>query len=187
MNQEAFGDVCPPSVIKWLNSPFRKLFQNLNRYFRSSVSEGDIVADIGCGGGFYTVDLAKRVGEQGKVYAVDLQQEMLNITKKYATRKGVASRIKLHLCESTDLKIPESTFQFVLAMYVVHEVPDRAALFSQVYRSLKSSGKLLLIEPSHHVSGEKYKAIVRESHDTGFLFEKKIRLCMSKGVLLAKE
>jgi len=80
MVEEAMGRVCPPKHVKWLNNPLRKLIQNPKNIMGEYVSPGDTVIDLGCGGGYFTVALAKMVGDRGRVIAMDLQKEMLDFT-----------------------------------------------------------------------------------------------------------
>ena len=81
---EAFTGVATPSLV-------------------ADVQPGDTVVDLGCGGGFFSVALAKMVGEKGRVIAVDLQAEMLAITRDFASKKGVSNRITLHHCKENDI------------------------------------------------------------------------------------
>ena len=74
MTENVMGRVCPPSVVRWLNNPLRKLIQNPWKIMGEYVSTGDTVVDLGCGGGFFAVALAEMVGESGRVIAVDCRR-----------------------------------------------------------------------------------------------------------------
>ena len=178
------GHVCPPSVVRWLNSPVRKLFQNPGKIMGTYVKPGDTVIDLGCGGGFFSVALAKMVGDNGRVIAVDLQKEMLDITRNLAVKKGVPKRITLHQCKENDLDLANEKVNFALAFYVVHEVPDRKAFLAQVSTLLNPDAHFMIIEPAHHVSKSQFAQILKEAEAIGLKQLKSIRLFLSRGVLL---
>ena len=183
MAEEAMGHVCPPSVIKWLNSPLRKLIQNPTKIFREYVKPGDTVIDLGCGGGFFTVELAKVVGESGQVIAIDLQAEMIRIAQEFARKKSVADRITFHQCQEKDLGITEPKVDMAFAMYVVHEVPDRTRFLTQIVELLKPEAKFLMIEPTHHVKGEQLKTILSEAESVGLKPIKPVKMAFSRGMV----
>ncbi len=184
MADEAMGHVCPPSVIKWLNSPLRKLIQNPKKIMGEYVKPGDTVIDLGCGGGFFAVALAEMVGGNGRVIAMDLQKEMLNITRDFASKKGVLDRITLHQCKDDDIALHGEKVDFALAFYMVHEVPDRDRFMNQVADLLKPTAHFLMIEPKHHVSPSQFDQILGEANSAGLNLVKPVKLTMSRGMLL---
>lgn len=185
MADEERGHVCPPSVVKWLNSPFRLLIQNPRKIMRDYVHPGDTVIDLGCGGGFFTVMLAKIVEENGRVIAVDLQEEMLNITRDFTAKKGVSERVILHQCKADDIGLPGEKVDFAVAFYVVHEVPDPEMFLSQVVELLKPDAYFMLIEPKHHVKDFQSELILASS--AGLKQIKPIKLMGSRGMLFGLE
>jgi ubiquinone/menaquinone biosynthesis C-methylase UbiE len=90
----------------------RRLVQNPEKVIEPYVHSGDTVLDVGPGMGYFSIPLAKIVGERGRVFAADVQQEMLNALQKRARRAGVDQRITLHLCkeDSLGLNIKFDTF-----------------------------------------------------------------------------
>ena len=183
MTDEAMGHVCPPSVVKWLNSPLRKLIQNPNKIMGEYVSPGNTVIDLGCGGGYFAVALAKMVQENGRVIAMDLQQEMLDFTRDLAVRNRVVDRITLHQCEADDFLLTDVKVDFALAFYMVHEVPDRNRFFTQVAAILNPDASFMIIEPKHHVSPFQFKQIQTEAASGGLRMIKPIKLLASRGIL----
>jgi ubiquinone/menaquinone biosynthesis C-methylase UbiE len=115
------------------------------------VKERMRVMDVGCGMGFFSIGMAKLVGDQGRVYSVDLQSKMLEITAKRAKRAGFDQRIVIHRCTPDTLGIDEKV-DFILAFYMVHEVRDQPDFFNQLLSNLNSGGKILIAEPKFHVS-----------------------------------
>lgn len=187
MADEAMGHVCPPSVVKWLNSPLRKIIQNPKKIMGNYVKPGDTVIDLGCGGGFFSVALAKMVGKNGHVIAMDLQQEMLSISREFAAKKGVLDRITLHRCQEDDIALPDTQVDFALAFYVVHEVPDRQRFLKQVTALLKPDAHFMLIEPTHHVKEPQFKQMLEEAESVGLQIIKPIKVIFSRGMLFKEK
>lgn len=187
MADEALGRVCPPSVIKWLNSPLRKLIQNPKKILRAFVKPGDVVVDLGCGGGIFSVVLAKMVGENGRVIAADLQQEMLDITRDYAAKKGVLERVTLHRCSGDNIGLSGEKVDFVLVFYVVHEAPNRKEFFRQVSQIMKPDAHFLLIEPKHHVTPSQYESIIQEAQLANLKFLKEAKVAFSRSAVFGLE
>jgi ubiquinone/menaquinone biosynthesis C-methylase UbiE len=109
------------------------------------VREGQTVADVGCGSGYFTVHLSRRVGPRGRVFATDLQQEMLDLLAK----KLVAQKLGNVTPERTtadDAKLPEGAFDLVLLVDVYHELPNPTATLGQIKRALAPGGRLALVE-----------------------------------------
>ncbi len=87
--------------------------------------------DLGCGPGFFSLAMAKLVGENGKVISVDIQDEMLQILKRKSEREGLSSRIVLHKAQHEKLGLSEMV-DFALAFYMVHGVQDKKSFLSEV-------------------------------------------------------
>ena len=148
------------------------------------VSPGDTVIDLGCGGGYFAVALAKMVGDNGHVIAMDLQKEMLDITRNFAAKNGVLDKITFHLCQANDIAFSDGKVDFALAFYMVHEVPDRIRFLTQVADLLKPTAHLMLIEPTHHVKASQIEQILNEANSVGLQLIKPIKLAFSRGMLL---
>jgi len=91
------------------------------------MQEGMTVLDLGCGPGFFSIEIAKMLQGSGKVIAADLQDGMLE--KVFAKIKGteLEQRIETHKCEDTRIGVTENV-DFVLLFYMIHEVPDQGRL-----------------------------------------------------------
>ena len=148
------------------------------------VKPGDTAVDIGCGGGFFSAGLAELVGTTGKVISVDLQPEMLEYTRAYAEKRGVIDRITLHQCTSDSLKLEGTRANFVLAFYVVHEIPDHESLFKQVRDVLLPDGKFLIVEPNGHVKPNEFAAMIEVAQKAGFKPVETVKVLFSRGVVL---
>ena len=91
-------EVFPVSRASYLDGWWRRFKYQPGRLVDRYVRPGDTVLDIGCGPGLFTLPIARRVGENGQVIAVDLQEGMLEILKEKATLEGLLARIRLRLC-----------------------------------------------------------------------------------------
>jgi ubiquinone/menaquinone biosynthesis C-methylase UbiE len=175
--------VCPPWLSFLLTNVFRRMAHDPDRILARFLNEGDVAVDIGCGPGFFTIPMARKVGENGLVVAVDIHPEMLEKTKKRAERAGVAGRIRLHLSRKDRLGVDPKA-DFALAFWMAHEVADRERLFAEILAALKPGGLLLLVEPRLHVSADLFAEIITAAESAGFerLGEEIIRL--SRAVVL---
>ena len=122
--------------------------------------------DVGCGMGFFSIAMAKMVGNTGKVFCVDLQQKMLEITEKRARRANLNSRMVFCRCESDNLVIAEKV-DFILSFWMVHEVNDQKAFFSQLQSNLNSDGKILVVEPKIHVAAGDFQQTLEIAQSAG--------------------
>ncbi len=102
----------------------------------------------------------------GKVICIDVQQQMLDGLRRRAEKAGVLSNITLHRCEPTRLGIPEPV-DFVLAFWMLHEVPDQRAFLAEVQAYLKPTGRFLLVEPVGHVGGRAFQRSVEKAELAG--------------------
>jgi len=109
------------------------------------VEPGQAVCDMGCGNGFYTLELARRVGPQGVVYAVDIQPEMLRLLAEQAAAARLAN-IRPILGTPVDPRLPAGTLDMVLCVDVYHEFAHPEAMLAAIRASLKPDGRLVLAE-----------------------------------------
>jgi ubiquinone/menaquinone biosynthesis C-methylase UbiE len=168
-----------------LDNSFRRLFQNPYKILSHYITEGMTVLDYGCGNGFFTIPLSHMVGLKGKVYAVDIQQEMLEklIVKLSKTDiKNVVPVLKgtdkLNFVEKIDLAI---------AIYVVHEVPDQKEFFNEIYSVLNPSGKIIVNEPNIIVNQKQFNKTIEYAVQSGFVELKPLNILMSKSRVFLKK
>ncbi len=158
--------VCPWWMAYTFDNPIRKLFHNPPKIFGDYVKEGMTVIDVGCGMGFFSIGMAKLVGASGKVFAVDLQQKMLDVMLRRARRSGVADRILPQRCESDNIGVKEPA-DFILAFWMAHEVSDKNHFFQQLRSILTTKGKILVAEPKMHVTAEELDKTIEIAQDNG--------------------
>jgi ubiquinone/menaquinone biosynthesis C-methylase UbiE len=159
-------DVCPYQRAWTLDNWIRRLLQNPYKIVGEYVKEGQIVMDLGCGPGFFSLAMSKLVGEKGKVISVDIQDEMLQILRHKSEREGLSSRIILHKAQPEKLGISEMV-DFALAFYMVHEVPDKRSFLSEVASHLKPDGRFLIVEPKFHVSKSDFDSTLEVARSVG--------------------
>ena len=143
------------------------------------VKPGMTVADVGAGSGYFTVRLARRVGPEGKVYAQDIQPEMLRILRRRLERADFRN-VETVLGTETDPKLPPNSLDLILMVDVYHEFSQPQKMLRQLRSALKDDGRMVLLEyrkedpwvpirPEHKMSVAEAKL---EVEDEGFLLEK---------------
>lgn len=177
--------VCPWWGGYFIDNRLRRLLHNPEKIIAPYLKSCMTVLDVGCGMGMFSIAMARMVGDQGRVIAVDLQQEMLDVLRQRAERVGVAERITTHKCEPDRLGV-EVQADFALAFMMVHEVPDQHRLLAEVYGCLKSGGKFLVAEPKIHVPGPAFQKTITTAEEVGFraVEEPHVRWC--RAVILEK-
>jgi len=149
-----------------LDNWVRRRFQGPRKLVEAYIRPGATVVDLGCGPGFFTIEMARLVGPEGRVIAVDLQPGMLNRVRKKAQRHGVAARITLHPCRADRIGLICEA-DFVLAFYMVHETPNPKRIFKEIHAMLKANGQLLVVEPRLHVRQAAFEAMVKDAQGAG--------------------
>lgn len=156
------------SVKPGINDPFRKpdVGEFVERFEREgrevfdrreaiveacNVKKGMVVADIGAGTGLFSRLFAERVGQEGKVYAVDISKEFVEYIEKSARQQGL-SNIRGVVCRDDDVMLPENSVDlaFICDTYHHFEFPQRT--MASLYRAIKPDGQLVLID-FHRIEG----------------------------------
>ncbi len=178
--------VCPWWMAYFFDNPLRRLIYNTDKLFSPYLKAGMTAVDLGCGMGFNTIGMARIVGGEGCVIAVDLQKKMLDITMKRAWRKGVDHIIRPHLCSADSIGIKEQV-DFILAFWVVHEVPDVKHFMAEVRAVLKPEAKFLVAEPRHHVSDEVLASFIKSAEESGLKLTGRLKISMSRAALFSND
>ena len=178
--------VCPWWLIRTFDNPLRLLVQKPERILQHLVHPGDHCLDVGCGYGYFAIPMARLVGPTGSVEAVDVQPEMLRGVRRRAERENLTSRIAVHQADSSGLHL-EGAFDFGLAFWMMHEVPDQEAMLVEICGALKLGGRLLLAEPKVHVSQHSFDRTVELAEEVGFVRLSEPRIFFSLSLLMSKE
>jgi ubiquinone/menaquinone biosynthesis C-methylase UbiE len=128
-----------------LDNPLRRVLGNPRRYC-CHVQQGQTVADLGCGPGFYTLALAESVGPEGRVYAVDSDERAIRAVERKAARRGCHS-IEAHVSSAGNLSfIEDGSVDFVLADGLLCSMApqDHESAVNEIRRIVKRNGKAFL-------------------------------------------
>lgn len=162
----------------WLTRPEREREEQPDRVVAAlRIPRGSTVIDLGAGVGYFTWRLAKRVGPDGKVIAVDIQPEMLDMLAKNMSKRGIGN-VEVVLGTESDPRLPEGVAELALLVDVYHELADPIATMGHVRRALKPGGRLVVVEyrkedpwiPIHPLHKMTVDEVRREIEPTGFAF-----------------
>ena len=169
-----------------LVSPLRRLFQDPVEILKPYAEEDMTVLDVGCGMGFFSLPMAKLVGEKGRVVCIDLQEKMIKGLIVRAKKAGLADRIDARVCSQSSLEVTDlaGKIDFAFAFALVHEVPQKDNLFSEIHCAMKPDGRLLLAEPRGHVSKQDFERTVTLAQSRGFEEREDVDIRRSHAVLL---
>ena len=158
--------VCPVERAGALDTRLRRWLQVPNKILSPYIREGMTVLDLGCGPGYFSIEMARLVGENGRVIAGDLQQGMLDKVREKIQGSELERRITLLKCEEDRIGLDEPV-DFVLAFYVVHEIPDQDHFYHEVASLLAEGGSVLVVEPPFHVTKKKFAASLQLARQAG--------------------
>ncbi len=143
------------------------------------LKKGNLVADIGSGGGYFSLRFAEAVGKEGVVFAVDTNSGFLEFIKEDAKEKGL-DNVKTVLTSEDDLSLPENV-DLIFMRNVCHHIPNRTGYFRKLKKLLREGGRVAILEYrkakrftfhglfGHYVPKEK---IIKEMTQAGFQLEK---------------
>ena len=178
--------VCPAEYAGCLDIRAKRWVQDPRKILAPYLEEGMTALDLGCGPGFFTVEMARMVGKTGRVIASDLQEGMLQRLKRKLVGTELEGRIQLHKCQESSIGVPAG-IDFVLAFYMVHEVPDRARFFREIASIVKPTGRVLVVEPPLHVSKKAFEEMIETARNAGLIPVERPNMAFSKAVVLKKE
>lgn len=129
----------------WLERPEREKEEQVSQAIQNmELQADDYLADIGAGSGYYTFRMAQRV-PNGKVFAVDIQSEMLDIMRQKIKKVGI-DNIELIKGQEMNPNLPENSFDLALMVDVYHELSHPKEIMQQVVKALKPGGRFVLLE-----------------------------------------
>ena len=167
--------------IEWLERKEREMEENTSQLLKNlAVQPGTAIADIGAGSGYHSTLLSKMVGT-GKVYAVDVEPEMIAYLKARIKLEGHKSLIPV-LSTEQKVSLPANSIDIMLLVDVYHEFSFPYEMTLSMLEALKPSGKLVLVEfraedpnvPIKTIHKMSERQAVKEFKASGFLFEKNI-------------
>lgn len=177
----------------WLERPGRLEKEKPDEVVRiMNLKDGDVVADIGAGTGFYTRRIARAVAPTGKVYANDIQPEMLDKLKELAAQEGIANIVPV-LGTETDPNLPKGEIDWIILVDVYHEFQQPEPMLAKIREALKPNGRVALIEyraegesashisPPHRMSVEQ---VLSEWEPAGFTLMETVETLPSQHLFL---
>ncbi|MEY3432611.1 MAG: hypothetical protein RL131_547 [Bacteroidota bacterium] len=168
--------------IMWLERPERELEENSTQLIKNlNLKPGMHVADIGAGSGYHTRIISKQIGN-GKVYAVDVEPEMILFLNE-RIKKEKLSNASTILSSETSVSLPDSSMDVLLLVDVYHEFSFPYEMARSMHQSLKPNGKLVLVEFRAEDDAVPIKTIhkmsegqaVKELKQAGFRLEKNFK------------
>lgn len=178
---------------EWLERPGREQEEKPEVVIQAmNLKEGDVVAEIGTGSGFFARRLARAVGPTGKVYGNDIQPEMLEKLKELATKEGIANIVPV-LGTETDPNLPKGEIDWIILVDVYHEFQQPEPMLAKIREALKPNGRVALIEyraegesashisPPHRMSVEQ---VLSEWEPAGFTLMETVETLPSQHLFL---
>lgn len=175
--------VCSAENSKFLDLKLRRVVQNPEKILKPYISEGMVVLDMGCGPGFFTIDMTKLVGDSGKVVAADLQMEMLKKLESKVKDTNIENRIDFHEAKKDEIGL-SGKFDFILIFYMLHEVPNQKTFLNELKNALKTNGKILISEPKFHVSKKDFQKSIELIEEMGFKITTYPNIFLSRSIII---
>lgn len=120
------------------NKPF-EILESLN------IGEGMVIGDIGSGGGYFTFEFSKKVGVDGKVYSIDVEENFLDFIKNELIKKGITN-VELVKGNQNGVDLPENSVDLFFMRNVFHHLGDQVTYFKNLKNLLKEDGKIAIID-----------------------------------------
>jgi ubiquinone/menaquinone biosynthesis C-methylase UbiE len=157
----------PPFAARFIDNPLRRWLQPPRTVVDwLDLGEGMSVLEIGPGPGTFTFEASRRIGEQGKLHAVDIAPDLISRLERRLQAEGVAN-VAAKVASAYELPFPDSTFDRVFMITVLAEIPDKVRALREVRRVLKYDGQLavgeFLIDPDYPWR----KTVIRWCNDAG--------------------
>ena len=178
----------------WLDREERDVEEEPDRALDAiRIAKGSTVADVGAGSGYMTIRMARRVGPEGRVYATDIQPQMLNMLRERLQKERLANVTPVQGAVD-DPRLPAETLDLILMVDVYHEFSEPQKMLDRIRESLKPEGRLVLLEyrqedpavpirPEHKMSVAEVKA---EIEPQGFKLDKVLEVLPRQHILIFK-
>lgn len=137
----------PHQMARWLEHPWRLSYRHPGALAAGlDLFAGMRVGDLGCGSGLFTGEMARLVGAQGQVHAVDCQAQLLARARSKVDGAGLGARVRFHQCGIHQMPLPDDALDVAVMVAVIGELPAREAALEEVRRVLRPGGRLVVSE-----------------------------------------
>ena len=197
------GEVTIPTLNEWnefmiFNNPNRRLWERTDEMLEGlGIREGESIADIGCGGGYFSWQFAKMVGPNGKVYATEINQDAISYLQQFIRDKDVKN-IETVVTRMNDAGLPANSVDTVFmcsmyhAVYITNIEFVKDHFIDTVKKALKKDGRLIVVDndipepgiPSYYGPGIIPEMIISQLHYYGFELESRIQLIPQRFALV---
>lgn len=178
--------VCPPVFFPTLDSDIRKIIHHPEKIFAPYIKAGQNVADVGCGPGFFTLGMAKIVGPNGRVTAIDIQESAL-IRLREKIRGSLLEEIIVTHKATTETTGLNGKYDFVLNFWMLHEVEHQIEFLNEIRGAMKPEGLYMLVEPRFHVGAKAFQKEVEIAQNAGFKPVKYPKIRISRSVVFGMQ
>lgn len=157
-----------------IDNPFRRKIQPPDATaIRHGIEPGMTVLDVGPGNGRYTMSAARRVGEDGKVIAIDIEPKMIERVRARAAKEGVTN-IEARLADVYDLPFEDATFDLIYMIAVISEIPEPIRAMRECHRVLKPDGSLVFSELFFDPDYPLARTLIRWAEKASFRMKQKV-------------
>jgi ubiquinone/menaquinone biosynthesis C-methylase UbiE len=164
----------PEFLANIIDNPLRRKIQPPSEMpIRHGVQPAMTVLEVGPGNGRYTIETARRVGNTGKVIAVDIEPKMIDRVMQRAQAEGVAN-IEARVANVYDLPFADNVFDVVYMIAVISEIPESVRAMREFYRVLSPSGTLVLSELLTDPDYPLAQTLIRKASTANFRLKKKV-------------
>lgn len=183
------------------NNPNRKEWEKTDEMCRFfDIKEGESIADIGCGGGFFTWYFSKTVGENGQVYATELNRKALKYVDDFVEKYGITN-IKTIITKMNETGLPENSVDtiFMCSMYHAAYITDiefvKDGFISTIHKALKKGGRIIIVDndvtepgvPSYYGPGISPELVIQQLKNYGFNLKDRFELIPQRFALIFEE
>lgn len=183
MNNFSSSPLHPVEQASLLDCRFRLWFHNPRKLLKKFIRPSMTVLDLGCGTGYFTLEAARLLNNNGKVIAADVQQGMLDILKQKLKNSELGGVIEIHQCQEDRLDLSEK-FDFILAFYAFHEMKYIDNVISDLTKIVKPETKVFIAEQKIHVPKTIFNTIIDKLKNKGFEICERPSICFSRTAIM---
>ena len=166
-----------------LESRLRLLLQNPRSILKRYIHSGMTVLDLGCGTGYFTLEIAKLLEKKGKVIATDVQKGMLDILMHKLGNTELQKQVQIHKNQENTLNLTDKV-DFVFAFYSLHEMRCLDCIINEIRLLLKPEGEIFIAEQKFHVPKTTFIKIIEKMNANGFEITRQPNVFLSRAVVM---